>query len=63
MSIVNFAEILKSYAEGAERGAVIALRARWAEEIFDMLDSLLEHDHGYEVFEDLLRRKMAEYPD
>jgi len=46
-----------------EKMAQIALRARWAEEIFDMLDSLLEHDHGYEVFEDLLRRKMSEYPD
>jgi hypothetical protein len=39
-----------------------AQKAQWADEMFDLLDSLLEEDYGFEVFEDLLRRKMAEIP-
>jgi hypothetical protein len=40
-----------------------ARKAQWADEVFDLLDSLLENDHGFEVFEDLLRRKMSEIPE
>jgi hypothetical protein len=58
----------KPYFEGLERkllarNTLNARKAKWADEMYDLLDSLLEADHGYEVFEDLLRRKMSEIPE
>jgi hypothetical protein len=46
-----------------EKMAILAQKALWADQIFDLLDSLLENDHGFEVFEDLLRREMAKFPE
>jgi len=42
---------------------LVVHKAQWADQMFDLLDSLLENDHGFDVFEDLLRRKMGEFPE